>query len=110
MAYCGPRGIAYTDFLAWDDLSQSAALAWQEREADRCGGCGQHRSDWLDANGVELRDRPAQVVDVFCPACHDMELARRAHGDEMAPGMHLGFAAAEPLHPARTDASPPRSP
>lgn len=96
MAYCGPRGIPYSEFLRWDDLSQSAALAWQDREADRCGGCGQHRSDWLDDQGVELRERPAIVVESFCPACDDLGRARKAAEGEDRPGVHLAF---RHLHP-----------
>lgn len=107
MDYCGPRGIPYSTFLDWDDLSQSAALAWQARERDRCGGCGQHRSDWLDDHGQELRQRPAEVVDVFCPACSDLEAARQARGDGERPGFHLAFS---PLHPVDADAPGPRSP
>ncbi len=41
MAYCGPRGIPLTEFLAWDETDQDAALAWQSYESRRCREDGQ---------------------------------------------------------------------
>lgn len=96
MEYCGPRGIPFEDWLEWGDLSKAMALAWQARRADVCpNGCGQHRTEWLDDDGIELRVRPARVVPVYCPSCDDLARARKAHGD-LEPGVSLGWAANEP--------------
>lgn len=48
MAYCGPRGIALSDFLRWDRKDQEAALDWAAFEARRCGQCGTHPDEWAD--------------------------------------------------------------
>lgn len=85
MAYCGPHSIPYTWFTGqskanrWDDLSRAAAIAWQRREADRCGTCGQYRADWLDENGIELFDPPFEVYERFCPGCYSLELHEMDH-------------------------------
>jgi hypothetical protein len=72
MAYCGPRGIALSAFLAWSQGDQDAALAWQAREGSRCGGCGTHEADWDD-------DNRAWVPEVhICPGCEQLEQARAA--------------------------------
>ena len=86
MAYCGPRGIPYTQFLGadprWDDLSREAALAWQADEDHRCNGCGQDRDDWYerDAEGEIVYGDDGypkvavpfrfDVTNAYCPACH----------------------------------------
>jgi hypothetical protein len=54
MAYCGPRGIAYEDFVEWGQLSQDLALAWNERERTRCPGCGTHPADWDESRGGDV--------------------------------------------------------
>lgn len=46
MAYCAPKGIPLTVFLAWPQADQDAALAWQAHESARCAGCGTHPDDW----------------------------------------------------------------
>lgn len=106
MDYCGPVGVPLTVFLAWTDVDQGAAVAWQARrdriEADCCGGCGQPRSGWLDENGVELRVAPFEVVDVYCPACAALDRHRR-HGrddEEAKPGVFQAFKR-RVLHPGR---------
>ena len=91
MAYCGPRGIPYTTFLGWDPLSQDAAIAWAIRENDACGGCGLHRSELLDADGVELRHQPYEAVALYCPGCAAREKMDKSLGDERRPGVHVAF-------------------
>lgn len=63
MAYCGPRGIPLSHFLAWPAPDQEAALAWQAQEARRCSGCGTDPDDWAG-------DAAAWHVEtVLCPGC-----------------------------------------
>lgn len=46
MAYCGPKGIPLSTFLAWSVDDQAAALAWQAHESRRCPSCGSHPEDF----------------------------------------------------------------
>ena len=85
MAYCAPLGIAYTTFLAWDQVSQDAALAWQRREATRCGGCAQYRADLVDEAGTERRPIPVAAVDWYCPACAAAQRHDAQRGDDAKP-------------------------
>jgi hypothetical protein len=48
MAYCGPRGIALSEFLRWDRADQDAALAWTAYENRRCSHCGTHPDEWAE--------------------------------------------------------------
>lgn len=48
MAYCGPRGIALSEFLRWERADQDAALAWASFEARRCKNCGTHPDEWAE--------------------------------------------------------------
>jgi hypothetical protein len=48
MAYCGPRGIALSQFLRWPRTDQDAALAWAAFEGRRCRTCGTHPDEWAD--------------------------------------------------------------
>jgi len=85
MAYCGPRGIPYTCWLGgggrWDDLSRAAALAWAEREADLCPGCGLHHRD-LAATGGDRRKLPVAGEYRLCIGCEAKELVKAPEGDK----------------------------
>lgn len=48
MAYCGPRGLALSDFLKWSKKDQDAALEWTSYEARRCRSCGTHPDEWAE--------------------------------------------------------------
>lgn len=48
MAYCGPRGIALSEFLRWSKPDQDAALEWMSYEGRRCKNCGTHPEEWAD--------------------------------------------------------------
>lgn len=80
MAYCGPRAIPLTAFLAWDPSDQEAALSWQGYEARRCSGCGHHP------------DEPPRHphVDV-CPGCVVVERTRKGE-DAQVSGAHVHMA------------------
>ena len=83
MRYCGPRGIPLSQFLAWAQPDQDTALAWQAREALRCGSCGHHPDDGPVHAHVEV-----------CPSC----AARAAASAEVrdTPGAHVHLAAGTP--------------
>lgn len=101
MRYCGPRGIPYEQWLGvatgWTGYSRAAALVWQAREDDRCGGCGQQRSDWLDDDGIVLEEPPFELVEYACPSCGERQrYEREAREEEKAgvtpiAGLQLGF-------------------
>jgi hypothetical protein len=97
MGYCGPRGIPYEHWLGvadgWTEYSRQAALAWQSRENQRCGDCGQVRPDWLGADGKELRRPPFDVVDEWCPGCDALHLHREDQPDYERddPAIHQSF-------------------
>ncbi|HEX6468621.1 MAG TPA: hypothetical protein VF069_05945 [Streptosporangiaceae bacterium] len=76
MAYCGPRALPLSTFLSWPASDQDAALAWQQHEAQRCGGCGTHPHDWDADHGG---DRHAYVAVIHeCPGCVALERTRDA--------------------------------
>lgn len=99
MAYCGPAGIRYAEFLEWDDLSRDAALAWQYRQDRRCSSCGTVHDDWLnsrDAEGNLVADELAPVYvtdDIYCPGCAALDRHRRTNGEDEVPGRHPAFVA-----------------
>lgn len=70
MAYCAPKGIPLSTFLAWPQEDQDAALAWQWHESLRCS-CGAHEADppgtW-------------QAVPVLCAGHAEIEKAQGAPG------------------------------
>lgn len=96
MAYCGPRGVPYSHWLGgadeWDDLSRAAALAWAEREADRCPGCGLHRSDLPS----DLREFPVKGDYVSCPGCEKKELTPNKPEGDKARHMHFRWVRRDP--------------
>jgi len=79
MAYCGPRGIPLSKFLAWADHDQDAALAWQAHEARRCPHCGTHPDDWNPDKGGRRDAFHGQVV--ICPGCQQIESSREREPD-----------------------------
>lgn len=82
-------------------MSRDAAIAWAAREADRCGGCGTIRGDWLDADGIELPTKPLEVVDVYCPGCAAAAAHRNTPCREDRPGVHPAFVPASRTPTAR---------
>jgi hypothetical protein len=90
MAYCGPRGIALSEFLRWDRSDQDAALEWQAREGRRCKQCGTDPLDWSE-------DRFAFHAHVGdqCPGClarHRREQAEKKNDGGLQPGEHVELA------------------
>lgn len=76
MAYCGPRGIPLSQFLAWSEADQQAALGWQVNESRRCNSCGTHPDDWDEKSGGDRNAFHAEPVQ--CPGCVQLERMREA--------------------------------
>lgn len=73
MDYCGPKGIAYDDFLAWSEMSRNSAIAWQIEQSLSCDGCGTRREEWDEKRGGS---RNAYHAETFrCPGCRRIEEA-----------------------------------
>ena len=83
MAYCGPRGIPLSKFLAWSEEDQQAALAWQTWEHSRCPDCGTHEEDW-DPDRSGSRDAFSAVAHI-CQGC--VELQRLQANPEVQSGI-----------------------
>lgn len=67
MAYCAPRGIPRSAFLAWSQEDRDAALTWQAEQGRRCPSCGTHPDDWDPERGGR---RHAYKPDVEqCEGC-----------------------------------------
>lgn len=67
MSYVGPLGIPHSEFLRWKESDQDKALAWHQREQQRCSRCGTHPEDW---NTVRFPYTP--MMDV-CRGCEHMD-------------------------------------
>jgi hypothetical protein len=107
LAYCVPLGIPHSILLGrpqpgpgeplWTMDDRAKALGWRADQAEHCGSCGQRRSDWLDAQGKELRDPPFEVVESLCSGCQALGYHREESAEERdkdAPprhGIHYGF-------------------
>lgn len=86
MAYCGPRGLALSEFLSWSLTDQDAALAWQEREKLKCPGCGVYRDEWDADLGGSGEPHPYAVDFDLCRPCAAVERGRQS--PEMRSGIH----------------------
>ena len=54
-----------------EDLAKLHALwSWQR---EHCPSCNQRRTDWVDDDGVELRDPPFEIALDLCPSCGWLE-------------------------------------
>jgi hypothetical protein len=101
MAYCGPRGIPLSTFLAWPIDDQEAALLWQAEEDQRCRSCGTAAWEW------EENFFAYQASQQVCRGCAVLDgvrkdLNRPVHGGksqaDMVPGLQLSLVkrASEP--------------
>lgn len=95
MAYCGPRGIPLSTFLAWPEDDQNAALMWQAYEARRCGSCGTHPDVWdPEAGGDPMALAPEPY---HCRGCERLEQLRDSDAvDPHAKGIHLRLVPRRP--------------
>lgn len=48
MAYCVPKGIPYSKFLAWSEDDQHVAIEYERLMRGVCGRCGTRAEDWQD--------------------------------------------------------------
>lgn len=83
MAYCAPRGIALSAFLAWPQSDQDAALAWVAFESERCQQCGMHPVDTAAAR-IEAHTH-------VCLSCAERErfTARMTDQQRAVPGLQV---------------------
>lgn len=88
MAYCGPLGIAHSEFLSWDDLDQDKAIAWLGFEKSRCPGCNTFPHEYLDDEGRVLNQPPYIVYSERCYGCVGIEDKNKEIGANKV-GYHL---------------------
>lgn len=81
LALCHKHGIPHGDFLAWPELDQDKAIAYQAFERSICKGCGTRPDEWDPAKGG---DRHAYRADVIvCPGCQSTgDLGRELRGQD----------------------------
>jgi hypothetical protein len=103
MAYCGPRGVPFdTGWLSWSDLDRAAALAWLERDSDRCPGCGLHHAD---IHGERPDRLPVRGEYRYCPGCDAKALTVKPPDDKREV-QHFAWAPRPaPVHPGPDGAS-----
>lgn len=102
MAYCGPRGIPLSTFLAWPQGDQDAALIWQAHEAKRCRACGTHPTDWILDEGGHPN---AFAVDFYrCRGCEQLQQVQQSDElRDLGRGVHLHLEPTRYHHLNRTD-------
>lgn len=82
MDYCGPIGLPYSQFLAWDTDDQDAAIAWRLYTLERCDRCGTFPSDWLDEHGRYKNPPPYEPGVEHCLGCETIEQHRKQLPDD----------------------------
>lgn len=88
MAYCGPRGIALSEFLRWPKADQDAALEWSSYEARRCKKCSTHPAEWEEAGDFSFHAHLAQ-----CQGCkHQQRLSESADAQKAGRGIYAVLA------------------
>lgn len=80
MDYCGPIGLAHSQFLTWDIDDQDKAMAWslvkldeEAAHAARCKQCGTLPDEWLDEEGRDREPPPYVAKSILCVGCHTIE-------------------------------------
>jgi hypothetical protein len=72
MRLCKDWRIPHSEFLGWSVQDQQKALGHFFYEAQRCGQCGIHPTDWPNP------DEPTfEATALFCPGCHELERFNR---------------------------------
>lgn len=77
--YCGPRGIAHSQFLTWPDRDRDLALAWLLARAGRCPGCGTPTADMGDPLAAEFEFRRCEVCSLKAEIEKGIPDAERGH-------------------------------
>ena len=75
----------------WNDLDVAKALAYRRWQRAHCQRCGQHRADWYDEHGNQLKDPPYEVAVLQCPSCEMLDDARDEDPRAKAHGAFLAF-------------------
>jgi hypothetical protein len=91
MAYCGPRGIALSEFLRWDRADQDAALAWSAYENRRCGNCGTHPEEWRE----DQLAYHAHLIE--CRGCRQKQRLANTDEAKQGEGRYAVMAGGSPL-------------
>lgn len=93
LAYCVPKGIPHSAFLAWPVDDQDKALAWLAEQSLYCPRCHTREDEWDPKQGG---DRTAYVAEPHrCPGCETLaqaqrEMSRFAEDDDMlGVSLHL---------------------
>ena len=87
MAYCGPKGIPLSTFLAWSEADQEMALGWQAEQDQRCKGCGTHPADWDEDQGGSRHAWFPAIRD--CPGCARIASVAQDETTQHKPGRHI---------------------
>lgn len=99
MDYCGPIGLARSEFLTWRNDDQVAALAWMMDQRMRCPN-GHYEDEWrdpADPTGRRPRLPPPYVADTRrCLACEAIEQERASIPPHASKGVYVVL---EPFDP-----------
>jgi hypothetical protein len=87
MDYCGPRGIALSAFLGWDQADQDAALAWSADKSRRYPD-GTHPDEWDESKGGS-RQAYHPHVNVHPGAALIAAVQSTEEFEEAGPGAHV---------------------
>jgi hypothetical protein len=103
MAYCGPRGLAWSEFLSWDQISRDAALLWARMEAETCS-CGTRLEEWDRDKGGHPAAYVATVRE--CPGCaalarRDERLRGQLEKGDVQPGARAVLRLQVPFDPSK---------
>lgn len=106
MAYCAPRGIPHSRFLAWDPDDRDKAVAWMVRQSDTCPGCGTRGDEWDPARGGDRFAYEARIRQ--CPGCVELERAQDAPEMRQGRGMRVDLVRNPALLPPHRHPDPTR--
>lgn len=101
MAYCGPRGIPWSEFLTWPKWDRDAAIVWARQQAETCT-CGTRLEEW----DREAGGHPAAYVATVreCPGCAAIErreerLRKQIDKGDARPGSRVVLRLQRPFWP-----------
>lgn len=84
MRFCNANGIPHSEFLDWDAVDRSKAVAYLMEEAERCSMCGTADWEWDE-------DAKAYTpIEHFCRGCYLEKVY--GEGREMKPGTTIRLA------------------
>lgn len=90
MAYCGPHGIAWDEFLGWAKVSRDAAIVWQLRQQQTCKSCGTHPDAWdPERGGHEFAYRAEPRACRGCETVADAQ--KQIPKEHLEAGAHIAL-------------------